>query len=117
MKLNIPTLGREGSEVVSEPVLDSIVGNSDSGFEPQIQNIVAGLGGADNIESIINCYTRLRVDVKDENKVNIKVLKEKVKSSGIVDKGKHIQIVIGMGVEQEREKVEAYIDYLKKVHV
>ena len=117
VKLNIPTLGREGSEVVSEPVLDSIVGNSDSGFEPQIQNIVAGLGGADNIESIINCYTRLRVDVKDENKVNIKVLKEKVKSSGIVDKGKHIQIVIGMGVEQEREKVEAYIDYLKKVHV
>ena len=46
VKLNIPTLGREGSEVVSEPVLDSIVGNSDSGFEPQIQNIVAGLGGA-----------------------------------------------------------------------
>lgn len=106
VKLNIPTLGREGSEVVSEPVLDSIVGNSDSGFEPQIQNIVAGLGGADNIESIINCYTRLRVDVKDENKVNIKVLKEKVKSSGIVDKGKHIQIVIGMGVEQEREKLK-----------
>ena len=78
LKLNIPTLGREGSEVVSEPVLDSIVGNSDSGFEPQIQNIVAGLGGSDNIESIINCYTRLRVDVKDENKVDIKVLKEKV---------------------------------------
>ena len=116
VKLNIPTLGREGSEVVSEPVLDSIVGNSDSGFEPQIQNIVAGLGGADNIENIINCYTRLRVDVKDENKVNIKILKEKVKASGIVDKGKHIQIVIGMGVEQEREKVEAYIEYLKKVH-
>ncbi|MDU1078195.1 MAG: PTS transporter subunit EIIB [Clostridium sp.] len=117
VKLNIPTLGREGAEVVSEPFIDSIVDNSDSGFEPQIQNIVEGLGGADNIESIINCYTRLRVDVKDENKVDIKVLKEKVKSSGIVDKGKHIQIVIGMGVEQEREKVEAYIDYLKKVHV
>ena len=103
-------------ELVSEPVVDSIGVNSDSGFEPQIQNIVAGLGGADNIENIINCYTRLRVDVKDENKVNIKILKEKVKASGIVDKGKHIQIVIGVGVEQEREKVEAYIEYLKKVH-
>ena len=116
VKLNIPTLGRERAEVVSEPVVDSIGVNSDSGFEPQIQNIVAGLGGADNIENIINCYTRLRVDVKDENKVNIKILKEKVKASGIVDKGKHIQIVIGVGVEQEREKVEAYIEYLKKVH-
>ena len=121
VKLNIPTLGRERAEVVSEPVVDSIgvdsiEAKSDLEFEPQIQNIVAGLGGADNIENIINCYTRLRVDVKDENKVNIKILKEKVKASGIVDKGKHIQIVIGMGVEQEREKIEAYIEYLKKVH-
>ena len=114
IKLNIPTLGREKDEDVSDPVVDSIVSDSDSEFEPQIQNIVAGLGGADNIESIINCYTRLRVDVKDENKVNIKILKEKVKASGIVDKGKHIQIIIGIGVEQEREKVEAYIEYLKK---
>lgn len=114
IKLNIPTLGREKDEDISDPVVDSIVGDSNSEFEPQIQNIVAGLGGADNIESIINCYTRLRVDVKDENKVNIKILKEKVKASGIVDKGKHIQIIIGIGVEQEREKVEAYIEYLKK---
>ena len=114
IKLNIPTLGREKDEDASDPVVDSIVSDSDSEFEPQIQNIVAGLGGADNIENIINCYTRLRVDVKDESKVNIKILKEKVKASGIVDKGKHIQIIIGIGVEQEREKVEAYIEYLKK---
>nr|WP_291680111.1 PTS glucose/sucrose transporter subunit IIB [Clostridium sp.] len=110
----MPTLGREKDEDASDPVVDSIVSDSDSEFEPQIQNIVAGLGGADNIENIINCYTRLRVDVKDESKVNIKILKEKVKASGIVDKGKHIQIIIGIGVEQEREKVEAYIEYLKK---
>lgn len=114
IKLNIPTLGREKDEDASDPVVDSIVSDSDSEFEPQIQNIVAGLGGADNIENIINCYTRLRVDVKDESKVNIKILKEKVKASGIVDKGKHIQIIIGIGVEQEREKVEAYIEYLQK---
>ena len=114
IKLNIPTLGREKDEDTSDPVVDSIVSDSDSEFEPQIQNIVAGLGGADNIENIINCYTRLRVDVKDESKVNIKILKEKVKASGIVDKGKHIQIIIGIGVEQEREKVEAYIEYLQK---
>ena len=81
IKLNIPTLGREKDEDASDPVVDSIVSDSDSEFEPQIQNIVAGLGGADNIENIINCYTRLRVDVKDESKVNIKILKEKVKAS------------------------------------
>lgn len=41
------------------------------------------------------------------------ILKEKVKASGIVDKGKHIQIIIGVGVEEEREKVEAYMSQLK----
>ena len=106
IKLNIPTLGREKDEDASDPVVDSIVSDSDSEFEPQIQNIVAGLGGADNIENIINCYTRLRVDVKDESKVNIKILKEKVKASGIVDKGKHIQIIIGIGVEQDVKKLK-----------
>lgn len=94
-----------------DSTVDVIDENSE--FEPQIQNIVAGLGGADNIENIINCYTRLRVDVKDETKVNMSILKEKVKASGIVDKGKHIQIIIGVGVEEEREKVEAYMSQLK----
>lgn len=114
LKLNIPTLGREKVEERSNEVEEVVVSNSNEAFDIQSKNIVEGLGGADNIVNIINCYTRLRVDVKDENKVNIKMLKEKVKASGVVDKGKHIQIVIGIGVEQEREKVEAYIEYLKK---
>lgn len=123
LKLNIPTLGREkkdssSEDVVTEEVIE--VQNSigaDSEFEPQIQNIVAGLGGVDNIENIINCYTRLRVDVKDADKVNMQILKEKVRASGIVDKGKHIQIIIGVGVEEEREKVEAYMANLKVAEV
>lgn len=119
LKLNIPTLGREKKDSSNEVVVaDEAVElknsvNADSEFEPQIQNIVAGLGGADNIENIINCYTRLRVDVKDADKVNMQILKEKVQASGIVDKGKHIQIIIGVGVEEEREKVEAYMAKLK----
>lgn len=119
LKLNIPTLGREKKDSSSEAVVtDEVVElqhsiGAASEFEPQIQNIVAGLGGVDNIENIINCYTRLRVDVKDADKVNMQILKEKVQASGIVDKGKHIQIIIGVGVEEEREKVEAYMANLK----
>ncbi|MGM0209255.1 hypothetical protein IGI96_003779 [Enterococcus sp. DIV0421] len=119
VRLNIPTLGREKKLVEDQTMdvasIDSTVNvvDENSEFEPQIQNIVVGLGGADNIENIINCYTRLRVDVKDETKVNMSILKEKVKSSGIIDKGKHIQIIIGVGVEEEREKVEAYMSQLK----
>ena len=117
VRLDIPTLGREKSEAQLAALDETVVTTGiDSEFEPQTQTIVAGLGGAENIESIVNCYTRLRVDVKDEQKVDIDLLKQKVKASGIVDKGKHIQIIIGMGVEEEREKVEAYLTHLKEMN-
>ncbi|MFS0967780.1 PTS transporter subunit EIIC [Enterococcus thailandicus] len=117
VRLDIPTLGREKSEAQLAALDETVVTTgTDSEFEPQTQTIVAGLGGAENIESIVNCYTRLRVDVKDEQKVDIDLLKQKVKASGIVDKGKHIQIIIGMGVEEEREKVEAYLTHLKEMN-
>lgn len=112
LKLDIPTIGREKEENI-ENVVAETVEMSDTGFELQIQNIVEGLGGVSNIDNIANCYTRLRVDVHNQDKVNIQMLKEKVKASGIVDKGKHIQIIVGMGVEEEREKIEEYMEYLK----
>ena len=114
VKLNIQTLGREENGSLET---DNEIVAGDSEFPSQIKNIVAGLGGVDNIESIINCYTRLRVDVKDETKINMNILKEEVQASGIVDKGKHIQIIIGVGVEEEREKVEAYMEHLKATRV
>jgi PTS system arbutin-like IIC component len=123
VKLDIPTLGREKKDtsmeamVIDENTASTSSIDSDSEFEPQIKNIVAGLGGTDNIDSIINCYTRLRVDVKDTDKVNMQILKEKVQASGIVDKGKHIQIIIGVGVEEEREKVEAYMAHEKAAKI
>ena len=108
VKLNIPTLGREN--MGDEQVIEEKTSSSTNVDRAQVINIVEGLGGKENITNIMNCYTRLRVDVKDENKVNMDILKKKVKSSGIVDKGKHIQIVIGLGVTEVREAVE---DYLK----
>ncbi|MGC5455848.1 PTS transporter subunit EIIC [Enterococcus faecium] len=118
VRLNIPTLGREAMTESKEdtPKFKNTNEYEDESFDPQIQNIVSGLGGVENIENMINCYTRLRVDVRDENKVDMNILKEKVVSSGIVDKGKHIQIIIGIGVEEEREKVEAYMEHLKQLN-
>ncbi|MGO5334931.1 PTS transporter subunit EIIC [Enterococcus cecorum] len=114
VKLNIPTLGREDmvEENLDLPIssAETITSSSVGSVDPQVETIVAGLGGKDNIANIINCYTRLRVDVKDDSKVDIGILKNQVKSSGIVDKGKHIQIIIGLGVETVREKIEAYLN-------
>ncbi|KMO50243.1 hypothetical protein PZ03_14095 [Lacticaseibacillus rhamnosus] len=52
----------------------------------------------------------MRIDVKDADKVDIATLKT-YPSSGVVDKHKHIQIIIGLGVQDVREKLD---DYLKE---
>ncbi|EGI2817381.1 PTS transporter subunit EIIB [Escherichia coli] len=40
------------------------------------RKIVAGVGGADNIVSLMHCATRLRFKLKDESKVQAEVLKK-----------------------------------------
>ncbi len=40
------------------------------------RKIVAGVGGADNIVSLMHCATRLRFKLKDESKAQAEVLKE-----------------------------------------
>lgn len=39
------------------------------------RKIVAGVGGADNIVSLMHCATRLRFKLKDESKAQAEVLK------------------------------------------
>ena len=45
------------------------------------RKIVAGVGGADNIVSLMHCATRLRFKLKDESKTNDDALKN---TDGIV---------------------------------
>lgn len=72
------------------------------------QLVVDGLGGVENIKEINNCITRLRIDLLDDSLVN-KDLINQFGNSGIISKKNHIQIVIGMGVEDVREGLEAHI--------
>ncbi len=70
--------------------------------------ILEGLGGKDNIASIDNCITRLRLEVKDRYAVDEK----KIKSSGcagVIRPGKYsVQVVIG-------PKVQFVADEFKKL--
>ncbi|MCA6775456.1 PTS transporter subunit EIIC [Enterococcus mundtii] len=109
LKLNLPTIGRETMEEFEEAQETTIVAKDK---ELGLATIVKGLGGVENIEEIYNCYTRLRLDVKDENKVNIDLLKSDP-SSGVVDKQKQIQIIIGIGVQELRESLEDYVTSLR----
>lgn len=58
------------------------------------QDILSGLGGAANVESIEPCITRLRVEVADPNLVNERSL-VKAGAYGVVQVGQTVQVVVG----------------------
>ncbi len=104
-KFNMRTPGRE--EVVSEET--AAVSTSDNGgavlSEEQLMAIINGLGGKENIKTVDNCFTRLRVDVVDNTKLD-EALINKTKNSGIVKRGNNIQVIYGLEVPQIRKAVD-----------
>lgn len=83
-----------GSDESDQPVPDSA----------DIKHIINGLGGPDNIVRVINCFTRLRVDVNDMEKVDKDEINHYT-NSGIIEGKNNVQIVIGMGVGEVCEAV------------
>ena len=61
-------------------------------------NIARGLGGASNISEFSNCATRLRVTVKDGEKVNEALLRS-TGAAGVVASGSSVQVIYGTKVE------------------
>ncbi len=58
------------------------------------EQLMVGLGGAENITEIEPCITRLRVEVEDPQKVDEEVLTS-CGAFGIVKIGHTIQVVVG----------------------
>lgn len=58
------------------------------------EQILAGLGGADNIEEIEACITRLRTEVKDPALVDQAALKASG-AHGVMASGNVVQVVVG----------------------
>lgn len=69
------------------------------------QRIIAGLGGKQNIDVIDNCYTRLRVTVRDTSTINEQQLKQ-TGARGVILQGNNVQVVYGLHVKKMREAVE-----------
>ncbi|MGC6744570.1 glucose PTS transporter subunit EIIB [Escherichia coli] len=63
------------------------------------------LGGADNIVSLDNCITRLRLSVKDMSLVNVQALKDN-RAIGVVQLNQHnLQVVIGPQVQSVKDEM------------
>ena len=70
--------------------------------------ILEGVGGAENVTSVDNCITRLRLEVKDRLLVDEKKLKASG-AAGVVRPGKtSVQVIIG-------PKVQFVADEFKKL--
>ncbi|MFM1534410.1 PTS glucose/sucrose transporter subunit IIB [Helcococcus ovis] len=63
-------------------------------------SILEGLGGIENIQSMSNCKTRIRVEVNDIEKVNQADLKLIYGIIGVVPFGSQIQIILGQKTEE-----------------
>jgi PTS system N-acetylglucosamine-specific IIC component len=103
VKLDLKTPGREDDE---EDELKIELANND--FTSMAQIILEGLGGKENVTSVENCITRLRLEIKDYTAVDEKKIKS-AGISGVIRPSKTaVQVVIG-------PKVQFVADEFKKL--
>ena len=100
-KFNVMTPGRETQDeevtVVSKDSLNEVA-----------EKVLEALGGAENLEDVDACITRLRVSVKDVNKVD----KDKIKSLGataVLEVKGGIQAIFGAKADPIKQKINEII--------
>jgi N-acetylglucosamine PTS system EIIB component len=69
------------------------------------EQILAGLGGADNVVEIEACITRLRTEVEDPGKVDEAALK-RAGAHGVVKSGQVVQVVVGPEADNLADDIE-----------
>lgn len=67
-------------------------------------------GGPENIETINNCATRLRIKVKDAQKVAQDAAFKEGGAHGVVRNDTSFQVIVGLDVPQVREKFETLVN-------
>ena len=103
VKFNLKTPGREDDEYGEEEMKATLANDN---YGEVAAAIVEGLGGIDNITSIDNCITRLRLEVKDYTAVNDK----KIKSAGVAGvlrpSKKSVQVIVGTQVQHVADEMK-----------
>ena len=94
-KFNLKTPGREDDDLEAEKA--AVLANND--YTAVAKIILEGLGGKENVTSIDNCITRLRLEVKDQAKVDEKKIKS-AGVAGVMRPGKtSVQVIVGTKVQ------------------
>ena len=61
------------------------------------QAIYQHIGGPDNVSKVYNCMTRVRINIKDDQQVDMEALKQVDGVMGVVEDGDTLQVVVGPG--------------------
>ncbi len=73
--------------------------NAKRDFSKMTEEILAQIGGAENIRKVSHCFTRLRLDVKDYETCDLESLKQVEGVKGCVVNNGQIQVIIGRDVD------------------
>ena len=77
------------------------------GFEEVAGQVIAGLGGKENIKNMEPCITRIRVQVADMAKIDEPALKA-AGAHGVMKMGSAVQVVMGTqsdNIEAEMRRI------------
>ena len=93
VKFNLKTPGREDDDDETKVVL------ANDNFTEVARIVLEGIGGKENVTSIDNCITSLRLEIKDYTKVDEKKIKS-AGVAGVIRPGKtSVQVIIGTQVQ------------------
>ncbi|SDC36741.1 PTS system maltose-specific IIB component, Glc family /PTS system maltose-specific IIC component, Glc family [Pelagirhabdus alkalitolerans] len=108
-RFNMPTPGRAGNYTDEDASSDEKPDSTEGKSGTQAHQIVQLLGGADNIEDVDACMTRLRVTVKDRNLVSGEKDWKQNGALGLVFKDKGVQAIYGPKADVLKSEVQDYL--------
>lgn len=80
-------------------------------YEMLARDIIKNVGGTENINSVVHCVTRLRFQLKDEDRANTDILKNMDGIVTVMKSGGQYQVVIGNHVPDVYKAVISEADF------
>lgn len=121
IQFNLKTVGREAESEETRLYSKQDLKEKESGKKETkdakagdavpVATIIEALGGADNFESVTNCYTRLRTVLKDPSIVDEATLKNETGANAVIIKGNNVHVVYGLKVTAVRNAVDEALGF------
>ena len=108
-KFNFATPGRNGNYEIEASTDEQQVGTETTGNQ-QVFDIIGLLGGKENISDVDACMTRLRISVKDSQKVASENEWKKTGAMGLIVKDNGIQAIYGPKADVLKSDIQDVLD-------